>query len=325
MDSARISAEIEKDLSKAGFDEAEVRRVEELSFAPASPAGDGGFDPALTAELFERPVSVPDFRSRKYTFIRGPLRAIAGSLFRLLVQVDEKLSENKVQSFYHVVHELIGLSHRFESLQARFGRLQEEVLRLKETAATGAGSQAWAFEPSVQDLPMPASETQRRNHRLAVELAALVGPGAAFVLDDSWGHFAAELRRVGFAAACSQTEGFASQATHRARDLTSHNADCAAALSRQSPGTQTVIAHLCLERLSGEPEDLPGLLASRTVQGGALALRWSAPGVGPFQMSPACVVNRAALLEVLLGLSFEVVSERAEESGSFELVLVKKA
>ena len=325
VDSTRITAEIEKDLLDAGFDPAEVRQVQELSFAPVSPAGDGGFDPALTAELFERPVAIPDFRSRKYRFIRGPLRSLAGGLFRLLVQVDEKLSENKVLSFYHVVHELISLSHRFEKLQAQFSLLQEERLREKAVAANGSGSPPAAFRPTADQLPVPPSETARRNERLSAELAALLASGSALVLDDAWGHFAAALQKSGFSVECAQADYFRARATGDARGFASHAADCNTALLSVAPGRLDLVALVELERLSGEPEFLPELLASRVAPGGIVALRWTAPGSGPFLTSSHCSVNRTELVQLMTSLHFNTLVNREEDSGSFELILRREA
>lgn len=324
-DAQALSEDIERDLQSAPFDADDVRRVEQLNFAPVTPAGERGFDPALTAELFEQRVVTPDFRSRKFRFIRGPLRALASALFRFLVQLNEKLSENKVQAFYHVVHELIALSHRYERLQARFGEVQEELYRLRAERGASAQSGSQLDASSDTTLPEPDPATVRANSALAMTVSEHLSAGAALALDDKWAFFAHELRATGFAAQASIADGGIVTATNAVRGPIAVAAGCLSALVAHSPGSLQLISHLHLEAPSDPPHDLPELLASRCASKGLLVLRWNSAAEGPFVVTAQCRVDLQALIEKMQSLNFETLAVRRDSprAGSFELLLRK--
>ncbi len=307
LDANAVQADIEQELRAQALDPALVRRVEELSFTPVAPTTDGGFDPALTAELFEHPVALPDFRSRKYRFVRGPLRALANALFRLLVQVDEKLSENKVQSFHHVVHELIRLSHRFESLLSRYALLEEEVLALR--AAGGRGVRP-VKSAAPEELPPPPSELARRHEELASELSALLERGSALTLDDAWGHFAHSLERVGFSVACSMPEESRAGVAAAARSFEVAGVESTSALLGRAVGSLHLVTHLALENLSGDGELFIELLGSRVAPGGVALLCWNEATAGALQARPRFTVDPERLHEELSRVGFESIQER---------------
>ncbi|MBI3395778.1 MAG: hypothetical protein HY042_08085 [Spirochaetia bacterium] len=112
----------------------EKARVAALSFAPSSRT-DTPFDAFDTGELFERPVELPDFQSKKYRWVKGPLRWFAHVFFRFISVVYDKLSENKNTAFYQIVQEVVALKHRVLQLQE-----QVEILEKQNAALKGKSS-----------------------------------------------------------------------------------------------------------------------------------------------------------------------------------------
>ncbi|MBU42976.1 MAG: hypothetical protein CMN76_07155 [Spirochaetaceae bacterium] len=116
-----LEAIIRRRLASRNLDPAEIERVESLSFSPLSGAGMKGFDPAETADLFERSATVPNFRSGKFRWLKGPLAGLARWVYRMSSALMDKLSEHKVEAFYNVIGELIFLRRQVSDLQARVG------------------------------------------------------------------------------------------------------------------------------------------------------------------------------------------------------------
>ncbi|MEQ8350442.1 MAG: hypothetical protein RH862_03100 [Leptospiraceae bacterium] len=116
-----LEAIIRRRLASRNLDPAEVERVESLSFSPLSGTGMKGFDPAETADLFERSATVPNFRSGKFRWLKGPLAGLARWIYRLFSALVDKLSEHKIEAFYNVIGELIFLRRQVSDLQARLG------------------------------------------------------------------------------------------------------------------------------------------------------------------------------------------------------------
>ncbi|MBI39959.1 MAG: hypothetical protein CMF59_10185 [Leptospiraceae bacterium] len=116
-----LEAIIRRRLASRNLDPAEIERVESLSFSPLSGTGMKGFDPAETADLFERSATVPNFRSGKFRWLKGPLAGLARWIYRLSSALMDKLSEHKIEAFYNVIGELIFLRRQVSDLQARLG------------------------------------------------------------------------------------------------------------------------------------------------------------------------------------------------------------
>lgn len=113
---AEIEARLAARLLARGLNPSEVERVSNLSMATH---GTYGFDPQETCELFERPVPPPDFTSWKYRHIRGPLRPVARWVYRLLQEIVERMSENRVQAFNNAIYEIVELRRENEELRRR--------------------------------------------------------------------------------------------------------------------------------------------------------------------------------------------------------------
>lgn len=116
-----LEAIIRRRLAGRKLDPAEIQRVEGLNFSPLSGAGMKGFDPAETADLFERSATVPNFRSGKFRWLKGPLAGLARRVYKMCSTLMDKLSEHKVEAFYNVIGELIFLRRQISDLQSRQG------------------------------------------------------------------------------------------------------------------------------------------------------------------------------------------------------------
>ncbi|HNJ05477.1 MAG TPA: hypothetical protein PLB73_14555 [Leptospiraceae bacterium] len=123
MEKMGIEARIAERAESRHYDDADVKRVDSLSLSPLD-SGKWGFDAAATSELFQKPVPAPDFRSWKFRFIRGPLKPLARKIYVTLAQMFDRMSENKTQAFYDVVHELADLRRENAQLKERIQALE---------------------------------------------------------------------------------------------------------------------------------------------------------------------------------------------------------
>lgn len=90
-------------------------------------SGRRGFDASATCELYDRPVPMPDFRSWKFRFIRGPLRPLALRVYKALSQIFARMSENKAQAFYNAVYEVVDIRRENAELKRRLEQLENRV------------------------------------------------------------------------------------------------------------------------------------------------------------------------------------------------------
>jgi len=330
LDAEELLQRIEDNLSARGHDPDEAERVANLSFTPVSP-GVGGFDPALTTELFERPIAEPKFTSKKFRYLKGPLRFAARRVFRLLSQIFMKLSENKIQAFYNVVHELIALNHRYAKLQERFEETLTDNLRLRSELRRAADLNDRDLDEndssSVSRIPQPPPGLEERNRELAELLSGKQkASGDVFIADDSWGFFARLLRAGGFAdislnvADASRARIIRTELGLNALDLP---ADAALASFPEESLALAVFPYLA--QSGSSPEVALTIAASRLRMGGLLALRWSlGSGDSPFTPEPTFRADEKRLLEFLNALGLERLEERKSAllgPGGFEWVL----
>ena len=299
IDTSQVIASVEKRLEERGYDPDETKRIEELSFAPVSPAAEHGFDPAVTTELFERPVSAPDFKSLKYRRFPAPFRKGARWLFQFLSSVNEKLSQNRVQAFYNVVHEIISVNHRLKRLQRRFEALAADNLelrrRLNDSRPAGPGQ-----------LP-PSPVESRLNREMAIALREHLGDasGPVLLLGDDAGHAAAELKLCGIS--------LVEQATSRSPDED---------LWQRADGSLAAILLTDAGRFCGQAELLPELCQRKLRQGGLLFFRMNTGADGSvFVPALRYNVDAASLKSACEHLGLRFLSERIPEGlreSSFE-------
>lgn len=151
QNSAEIEARLAARLAGRDLNPAEVERVSSLSMATH---GTYGFDPQETCELFERPVPPPDFRSWKYRHIRGPLRPVARWIYRLLQEIVERMSENRVQAFNNAIYEIVELRRENEELRRRLQAV-DPALAGKIQAAPAPGTSAVNAQGISPNVPRP--------------------------------------------------------------------------------------------------------------------------------------------------------------------------
>lgn len=282
IDSEELLKKVEESARSRGYDPAEIERIRELSFTPVSPASGRGFDPVLTSELLERPVSRPDFSSRKFRFLKLPLISwLASRFFELLVQIHTKLDENRVQAFYNVIHELIAVNYRYDRMLHRFNDVLAENLQLRNRLeemrmlTEKGSSDIQVSEPVV--TPDIAPDVRIKNERLLETLVPLFprrGDAIVFCVDDEWGHFAFELRSLGFQK-ISVNAADLLQRIHleRVRGLSVAGFSAESALSSCPNDSQDLISLLNLTCGTGRPEVLISLSHKRLKPGGYLLLR----------------------------------------------------
>ncbi len=109
--------------------------IDALDFSPAAVNQLRGFEPGETTALFESQVSAPDLSNPKFRYIPSWVRRLATRMFPLFSLMTEKIMENKVQAFYHVVHELVALNYRYQKLEKDYELLQGEVAEMRRVIA----------------------------------------------------------------------------------------------------------------------------------------------------------------------------------------------
>lgn len=118
----------------SGEDAAVRQRAQEIAVTSLPAAAPG--DPALIAELYERPAAPPVFSGERIglaRLLRGPLRLFALWLFRIASVLDRRLNANRSGAFLELVREV--------------DRLKNEVAAMRrEVANLRAGSQARATD-----------------------------------------------------------------------------------------------------------------------------------------------------------------------------------
>ena len=329
IDTERLKREIEEQVNARGYDPAEVERIRNLSFTPVSPAGGRGFDPAITSELFELPVATPDFQSRKFRYLKGPLKWLAGRLFRALVQINDKLSENKIQAFYNVVHELIAINYRYDKLQSRFETVLEENLKLRgrlEELNAARGMQL----PSAENIPQLEPARARRNARLIERIQQELKPEertSALCLDDAWGHYAFEMQNMGFLdVSLNVADPLQRQYIKIVRGLEARLASADACLAACPDQSLSLLTVMDLAGMTGIPDEIPGLAAKKLKPGGYIMLVADGARLdSPFSRNPVWRIDAEKLQELFEAFGFSPVIMQDEESsdGGFALILKK--
>lgn len=316
VDVGETVARVERRLQDLTLEPAELRRLESLNFAPTPSAGELGFHPGAALELFERPASTPDFSSRKYRWLRGPLRWLARRLYAGLIRLTERLSQNKTQAFHLAMQELIALNHRVTRLREELNALARENLELRAAAVREVSPEsARAFEAAFEISPrsdLPA--TRALDERLVRDLESVV-EGPIALLDYAPVGLLQQtapnrpLRRCGPPAGASLEAGAL--------------ADFAALADNSIAAALVLDAGRFCDRL----ELLPALAASRLKSGGLLYLRFDCGAAGsPFQRGSVYAVDEAGLEQALgeLGLrKLRLARPAGLAAGSLEALFQK--
>ena len=341
-----LARQVEERVRSRNYDPDELERINNLSFTPVSPSDPRGFDPALTSELFERPVAIPDFTSRKFRYLRGPLKRLARRIFKLLAQVNDKLAENKIQAFYNLVHELIAMNYRHNKLQNRFDLVLRENLRLRERLeraleSVSSASEAPSFEGGTMVIPEPHPVLRTLDQALLDRLYGDEGENltgesgitgdtreSALCLNDEWGYLAFEVKSRGFQdVRINLNDALQCAYVKKVRGLTAeYTRPDSLLVSRPADGADLILM-TDLENVSRGAESLPELWVSRLREGGHLVLRVNRGlAESAFGRHSAYRVEQARLVETLTSLGLSLIYEGTPpelQEGSFELILRK--
>lgn len=316
IDVQALIREVEADtVRRFGADES--ARVASLSFTP-SPSRGGAFDPVDTGELFERPVDSPDFQSAKYRFVKGPLRWVARFLFKWASALFDKLSENKVLAFYHVVHEAIALNHRLGRLSDEIQSLVAENMRLRAALMEGG-------TPPSADRTASVSIAAGENDAWNRTLAEHVSQNARLItIDDTRAVTLLQLKAAGFSRlTCTDADILEAAWTNRNLGLSVTCAAADQALFALSPGSVDAVLFPEIARTTGPADEALRLCASRLPTGGYLILRHRpADETNPFRPRHAYVIDEPRLLDFLAKLGFTISSHESDSTrpGSFQIV-----
>ena len=295
LDERALLAAVEERIQTRALDAAEIEHVRTVSFAPVSPSFDLSFDAAATTELFERPVAAPDFSSRKYALLRGPLRWFARRLFLLWQQI----SQNRVQAFYNIAHEIISLNQRLGRIEREYGRAYESLQGYNTTIAGMEIVQPPAA-PQRQELDRRIIEQLRQEHGPVF----CPGPGAAGI--------AAALHERG----CRVVSAFVPGLPVIPADIS---------LASLPEKTLGAIVLVDLGNFGSAVDALPLLARTRLREQGLLYVRYETGLVGsPFVRSVQWAIDAGGLIDQCVAFGFELL-ERTEpvgfQPGSFELWL----
>jgi hypothetical protein len=316
VDVGETTARVERRLLDMGLEPAEVRRLESLNFAPTPSAGELGFHPGAALELFERPASTPDFSSRKYRWLRGPLGWLARRLYAGLIRLTERLSQNKNQAFHLAMQELIALNLRVTRLREELNALVRENLSLRAAAVRASHSDAttqFEGDPGMsRSSDLPAIRVL--DDRLVRELQGLVdGP---IVLFD-------------YAPAGLLQQSSPGRPLLRCGPLAGAPGPAGALADFAVMPENSIAAALLLDagRFCDRLELLPALAATRLKSGGMLYLRFDSGASGsPFRRASVYTADEAALEQALseLGLrKLRLAHPEGLAAGSLEALFQK--
>ncbi|MCR9142347.1 MAG: hypothetical protein NXI24_08845 [bacterium] len=336
VDTREILDSIEVRLAERGYDPIDVERVRRLSFTPVPPAREYGFDPAAVTELFERPVSAPDFNSPKFARFRGPLKWLARVLFRFFSNLHDKLNQNKIQAFYNVVHELIAISYRHDRLVDRVEQLQREnqsLRALHEAGSAADESAAGNADTDTDILPLPtvAPVFDQLNREAAAGVVRL-NPDAGtkspiYVLDDHDGSLSRELTRSGLRQLrinVSDPAGFL-QLHRNLQSVKRISPDLL--LAEAEDGAVGAVMIPDLGRFTVDPDALPELIHRKLASEGLLYIRLQrGRSDAPFTPVLRCDADPVALRRLIEAIGFRVIEEARPvglREGSFELLAQK--
>ena len=297
LDERALLEAVEERIQTRALDAAEIEHVRTVSFAPVSPSFDLSFDAAATTELFERPVAAPDFSSRKYALLRGPLRWFARRLFLLWQQIFGKLSQNRVQAFYNIAHEIISLNQRLGRIEREYGRAYESLQGYNTTIA------------GMEVVQPPAAPQREALDRRVVEKLRQE-PGPVFCPGPGATGIAAALQKQGCRVVSAFVPGFPAIPA----DIS------LASLAEKTVGA-VVLADL--GNFGAAIDALPLLARTRLREGGLLYLRYETGLAGsPFERSVQWRIDADALSEQCTAFGFELLEKTEPEGfrpGSFEL------
>ncbi len=328
IDPEKLALELEKNFQSRSYDPIEVERVKNLSFTPVSPSGLTGFDPALTSDLYESPVLPPDFSSNKYRYLIGPLKIVARRLFNFFSHLFDKLSENKIQAFYNVVHELIALNYRHKILTEKFDIVLSEYLNLRAKFDSlkhdGNGSSRESASVTAGALIPPAGLSYSDTADTLALLKGIKNDERILLLDDRWGSLSVEIRRMGFSKIhlnAAEPGQYLFLAARKENTVSAAAADVM--LSGEKDSSLQMIALPDLSNCSGSAEVVPSLAAQKLAPGGYLLFYFSPEPVSAVKKNPRYRIDIDKLAAELESLNCRVLHRDQSADGGERIIFQK--
>lgn len=330
IDSAELLQKVEQRLTTLQVDAAEIEWVRSLSYRPDMFQGGSAFDPAETSELFERPVRVPDFKNRKFRFLPGPIRKVIGSLFRLFLKLDTKLSENRTEAFYNVIHALIALDHKYRDLRLQMMSLASENQKLRNLISRH-DHHIFNSADTATDTgrPILSSNDGMKEPDLAEEYRELMGHCAqyeapAVVLDSPEFATLLESSRLPVFSNCLLDSKQKARQFETGQNFDSSIANMPADLFLYSleDSLSGMIVIPDVQNLSGTVESLPELIVDKLAPNGACIIRIKASQESPLRRNRLIEFDREALEAYFLSRYVECTHRHIE--GIYETFVYKK-
>lgn len=141
-----LMEKLESKFQERNVSKEDLERISRIRFSPYSRQNYREFDPSLSANLFEKGISVPKFTNPRLWFLRGPLRWFVQKIIEFYALVDKKLSENRVRAFFQVLHELVLLKKKQDILAMKMEEFYQEYAENKFMAAKGMNPRV-AYSP----------------------------------------------------------------------------------------------------------------------------------------------------------------------------------
>jgi len=310
----------------------ESERIRKLTFSPGYHVGEANHKAAVAAELFERPVAIPDFKNRSW-FLRGPFRRIALAVFNITSQIYEKLSENRVQAFYNVSYEIISLNYRQKQFQEIIAGILEENLQLRnEMRELANGKNTLTTRDRIpKSLPEEDFAIGESSERLIKKWLKITSDkinDKILVVDDDFGHFSNHLKLNACNNLSLNTSNYFSFLYLKYNiglDVVNATPDEFLILNNNSKYPMIAVPNL--SQLNGRKRLFLDMLCESISDGGVILLRW----IGKSKNEIFCAdnipeINKNALKDFFLEKSFQLVEEYKSEKfseNSFEWVLQK--
>lgn len=332
VDTEKITRAVDERISLNKSFSEESERIRKLTFSPGYHVEDGNHKAAVAAELFERPVSIPEFKNRNW-FLRGPFRRMALVIFNIISQIYEKLSENRVQAFYNIAYEIVSLNYRQKQLREIISSVMEENLQLRnEVRELINEKNNLHFQEHIpRSLPEENTAVGESTERLIkkwLEIAPSNMKDNILVIDDNFGHFSTHLKLNACNNLSINTNNYFAflYLKHKA-GLNVLNAAADEFLTLKRSTKYSMVAIPDLSRLNGRSRLFLDLLCESIKDEGVVILRW----IGELKSEIFCTdkiseINKDALKKFFSDRSFRLIDEYKSEKfseNSFEWLLQK--
>ncbi len=126
-----IISELNKKIKLKNVSKSDISLIQNLDLTSDFSSFEREFDPAFTANQFDKGISPPKFTNPRYWFIKGPLKFFINRLVDFYSLIDKKISENRIQAFHTVIYELIRTKKKLARLEKKVFDLSQEINKLR--------------------------------------------------------------------------------------------------------------------------------------------------------------------------------------------------